>query len=134
MALLDKDALLAALDRAEIATADVNVPELGGALRVREMPGTLRNRLEAAYATVRTGGNSKSLDAVTAQMIATCVIDESGRPMMTVDQAKRLMSVRPKVAFRLRDSIVEVSAVDEDDVEALAEVFDDAQSDSSTSA
>ncbi|MBA9002008.1 hypothetical protein [Thermomonospora cellulosilytica] len=133
MALLDKDTLLAALDRAEVETKDVAVPELGGTVRVREMPGTLRNRMEATYATIRNGGDSKSLDTVTALMIATCVVDESGRQLMNVNEAKRLLSVRPKVAFRLRDAIIDVSAVDEEDVEALAEVFGDAQSDSSIS-
>lgn len=132
--LLSQEQLLAALDRPDIATEDVHVPELGGTVRVREMTGSLRNRLEATYAALRSGKDSKSLDAVTAQLLATCVVDEQGRQLLTVSDAKRMLAARPKVAFRLRDAILDISATGEDDVEALAEVFDSAQSEPSTSA
>jgi hypothetical protein len=131
--LLSNDQILAALDRPEIATEDVHVPELGGTVRVREMPASMRNRVEATYATIRNGGDSKSLDTVTAQLVAVCVIDEDGRQVMSLNEAKRLLRAKPKAAFRLRDAIMKISATDEDDVEALAEVFDDAQSEPSTS-
>lgn len=132
--LLTSEQILAALDRHEITTRDVHVPELGGTVRVREMPGNLRNRLEAAYATIRNGGDSKSLDAVTAQLIAVCVVDEHGRQLVSVSEAKRLLSTRPKAAFRLRDAVLDVSATTDDDVEALAEVFGGAQNGRPTSA
>jgi hypothetical protein len=129
---LSKDQILDALNRPEVSTEDVHVPELGGTVRVREMTGALRNRLEATYATIKSGGDSKALDAVTAQLVATCVIDEGGRPMLTTSDVKRMLAARPRAVFRLRDAIVRISATDEDDVEALAEVFDDAQSAPST--
>lgn len=132
--LLNKDALLAAAERPDVQTKDVHVPELGGFVRVREMSGTVRNRIEAAAVSMRAGGDAKTLDNVTAQMIAACLVDEHDRPMLTTADVRRLMASRPRAVFRIRDAIMEISATDDDDVEALAEVFDSARSDSSTSA
>lgn len=130
---LTQEQILAALDRAEVETKEVTVPELGGTLTVREMPGNLRNRMEATYATIRNGGDSKALDKITAQIIAVCVVDGGGKPIMTMDVATRVVQKTPKAAFRIRDAALELSATDEDDVEALAEVFGDAPSADSTS-
>ena len=130
---LTEEQILAALDHAEVETRPLNIPELGGMVWVREMSGTLRNRLEATYATIRNGGDSKQLDKITAQLVAYGTVDENGRPILTVNAASRMVEKKAKVAFRIRDVALELSATDEDDVEALAEVFDGAQSDGSTS-
>jgi len=130
---LSKEQILAAIDRPDVATRDVEVPELGGTVRVREMTGALRNRVEAAYATIRNGGDSKSLDSMTAQLIAGCVVDESGKPILSLADAKRMFASRPRAVFRLRDAILEISATDDEDMEALAEGFGDAQSEPSSS-
>lgn len=131
---LTQEQILAALDRAEVETKPINVPELGGTVWVREMPGNLRNRMEATYATIRNGGDSKALDKITAQTVSMCTVDDNGKPIMTMDVATRLVQKMPKVAFRIRDAVLEVSATSDDDVEALAEVFADAPSGDSTSA
>ena len=130
---LSKEQILAAIDRPDVATREVEVPELGGTVRVREMTGALRNRVEAAYATIRNGGDAKTLDNMTAQLIAGCVVDEQNRPILTVQDAKRMFAAKPRAVFRLRDAILEISATDEDDMEALAEGFGDAQSADSSS-
>lgn len=131
--LLSKEAILAAIDRPDIATKDVAVPELGGTLRVREMAGSVRNRFEATGATLRNGGDSKSLDTVTVQMVAACVVNEAGAPMFTANEVKRMFASRPKAVFRLRDAIIDLSGTSDFDVEEMAEVFGDAQSEPSTS-
>lgn len=130
---LTEEQILAALDRYEVETRQLRIPELGGTVYVREMSGQIRNRLEATYATIRNGGDSKQLDKITAQIVAYCTVDEAGKPIMTMNAAQRVVSKMQKVAFRIRDAALELSATDEDDVEALAEVFDGAQSDDSTS-
>lgn len=130
---LTEEQILAALDRYEVETRQLRIPELGGTVYVREMSGQIRNRLEATYATIRNGGDSKQLDKITAQIVAYCTVDEAGKPIMTMNAAQRVVSKMQKVAFRIRDAALELSATDEDDVEALAEVFDGAQSGDSTS-
>lgn len=129
---LKRDAFLAAIAQPDINTSDVEVPGLG-VVRVREMTGAVRNRLEAAYAAIQSGGNTKVLDEVTSLILANCVIDENGTPILTANDAKRLLAARPRAAFKLRDSIIELSSMTEDDVEAFAEVFEHAQSEDSTS-
>lgn len=130
---LTQEQILAALDRYEVETRELHISELGGKVYVREMSGQIRNKLEATYATIRNGGDSKQLDKITAQIVAYCTVDEHGRPIMTMDAAQRVVSKMQRVAFRIRDTALELSATDEDDVEALAEVFGDAPSADSTS-
>jgi hypothetical protein len=130
---LTEEQILAALDHAEVETEPLNVPELGGMVWVREMPGTLRNQLEAAYAAIRAGGSSKNLDKITARLIAMCTVDETGKPIMSIASAAVLVQKRAKVAFRIRDKVIEISGTDEDDIEAMTEVFGGAQSEPSTS-
>lgn len=131
--LLTAEQILAAAETREVTTKDVSVPELGGKVRVRELSGTMRNRLEATYATIRSGGDSKALDTVTAQIVAACLLDARDRPMLTVNDVKRLAASHPKAVFRLRQAIVDISAIDEDDLGELEEVFDDGPNGPSTS-
>lgn len=131
--ILDRAAIMQAATAAAPATADTHVPELGGMVRVREMNGALRNRLEAAMVQVRTGGDSKHLERTTAQIIAACVVDETNRPILKEQDARQIFTRNPRAAFRLREAIFAVSAIDESDAEALAEGFGDDQSDGSTS-
>lgn len=130
---LTQEQILAALEQAEVVTKEINVPELGGTVWVREMSGTLRNRLEGTYATIRNGGDSKALDKVTAQIVAMCTVDEGGKPILTMDVATRLARKAPKAAFRIRDAVMEMSATDDDDLEELAEVFGNGPNGPSTS-
>jgi len=132
--LLSKDAILAAAMRPDVRTAEIEVPELGGSVRIREMTSSVRNRVEAVAVALQNGGDPAALDSATAHLIAECLIDEGGRPMLTVNEARRLMAARPRAAFRIRDAVMELSATSEEDVEALAELFGSAQSGNSTSA
>jgi hypothetical protein len=132
--LLSREDILAASEATEVITRDVTVPELGGKkVRVREMNGALRNRIEAAFATVRSGGDSKSLEKVTAQLLAACVVGHNGRPILQEADARKILARNPRAAFRLRQAIFDISAIDDEDMEALSEGFGDDQSDGSTS-
>lgn len=132
-ALLDRAAILEASTARAPATEDVHVPELGGTVRVREMSGALRNRVEGAMVRIRTGGDVKLLERITAQIIAACVVGADNRPLLKEPDARQLFVRNPRAAFRIREAIFAVSALDEDDAEALAEGFGDDQSDGSTS-
>ena len=132
--ILDREGILAATAQSEVATKDVTVPELGGAkVRVREMSGAMRNRVEAAFASVRAAGDSKALEKVTAQRLAACIVGEDNRTILKEADARTLVGRNPKAAFRLREAIFEISAIDDEDMEALAEGFGDDQSGDSSS-
>ncbi|WUI00203.1 hypothetical protein OHR68_43175 [Spirillospora sp. NBC_00431] len=131
--LLTHEQIIAAAEQPDVATKPVNVPELGGKVLVREMSAAVRNRFEATAATIRSGGDSRALDTVTAQIVAACVVDERGRPMLTVNEVKRIAASKPKAVFRLREAIVKISATDEEDLEDLEEVFVEGPNGPSTS-
>jgi hypothetical protein len=125
VAVLDKAAVLAAIaQKSDVEAEKVDCPELGGELLVREMSGTVRNRLEAAYAAISEGADGKVMDSVLVSLVSTCVVDETGRPYLTGDRAKQLIKNHPKVAFRVRDEVVKLSGVSKEDAEEMAEVFD----------
>jgi hypothetical protein len=133
-AILDREAILAATAQSEVATRDVTVPELGDRkVRIREMSGAMRNRVEAAFASVRSAGDSKPLERATAQILASCIVGEDKRPILKESDAKTMLARNPRAAFRLREAIFGISAIDNDDMEALTEGFGDDQSDGSTS-
>lgn len=132
--LVSRDDLLALTSESRLETADVPMPELGGRLvRIREMTGSMRNRLEAAMAEVRMGASTKNLEKATAQILASCVLGAGDRPALQETEARRLLERNPKAAYRLRQAIFDLSAIDEEDKEALSEGFDDDQSDGFTS-
>ena len=73
MALLTKDAILAAEDR---RTEEVNIPEWGGSVKVRTMSGSERDAFEIAIT-----GVSKS--NIRARFCALVIVDEKGNRMFT---------------------------------------------------
>src|SRR5688500_17815322 len=131
---LSHEQILAALERPDVATKEVHVPELGGEVRIREMSAAVRNRFEAVGAAIRSGGDGTALDQITAHIVSACVLDDRDRPMLTVNEVKRLMGARPRAVFRLRDAIIDLSGLDDNDVEEMAEVFGDRPTGPTTSA
>ncbi|GGQ07790.1 hypothetical protein BKA00_007431 [Actinomadura coerulea] len=124
MAVLGNADVLAAIAATpSIATDEVECPELGGSVLVREMSGTVRNRLEAAFAAISEGNDGGAMDKVMTALISACVVDASGRPFITGDMAGRLVKNHPRAAFRIRDAVVKLSGTSEDDVKELEESF-----------
>lgn len=132
MTYLSLDDISKAVAAADIATDDLDVPELGGTVRIRELSGALRNRLEAAVVAAR-GGDSKQLNEVITAIVERCVIDENGQTVLDTATAKRIVARVPKAAFRIRDKAISLSALDESDREALEQDFDETQGDASIS-
>lgn len=125
MAVLSKaDILTAIAEKPSIATEEVECPELGGAVLVREMTGTIRNRLEAGFAAIQDGADGSIMDKVLIAMVSACVVDEDGRPFITGDRAKAMLKNHPRAVFRIRDKAVDMSGISEEDAEEMAEVFE----------
>jgi len=124
VAVLDKASILSAIaERPEIVTQEVDCPELGGGVLVREMTGTVRNRLEAAFAAISEGADGKVMDGVLISMMSACIVDERGNPFITGDMATKLFRNHATAVFRIRDAVVKMSATSEKDAEELAESF-----------
>ena len=87
MTLLSKTAILAAQD---LQTEDVEVPEWGGAVRVRSFTGRERDAFEASM--VRGEGRDRKVDLTNmrARLVGLTVIDETGQRLFTDDEVDLL--------------------------------------------
>jgi hypothetical protein len=125
VAVLNKGEILSAIaERPPVVTDEVDCPELGGALLVREMTGTVRNRLEAAFAAIGEGADGSAMDKVLVSLVSACVVEDDGRPFITGDMAGKLLKNHPRVVFRIRDAVVKMSGTSEADAEEMAESFE----------
>ena len=87
MTLLTKAGILAAND---LKTEDVDVPEWGGAVRVRSFTGRERDAFEAAM--VRGDGKDRKVDLTNmrARLVGLTVIDEAGQRLFTDEEVDLL--------------------------------------------
>ena len=87
MSLLSKTAILAAQD---LQTEDVEVPEWGGAVRVRSFTGRERDAFESSM--VRGDGRDRKVDLTNmrARLVGLTVIDETGQRLFTDEEADLL--------------------------------------------
>jgi hypothetical protein len=132
MAILTKEQILGADDR---RTADVEVPEWGGTVRVRALSGAERDSYEVALAGIRPDGTSRpNLVNVRARLVALSVVDEDGKRLFTDADAKALGDKSAAAMQRVFETAQRLSALTDDDVEELVEGFVTAPSEASTSA
>ena len=125
MEVLSKSALLERIaTRPDVETAEVECPELGGAVRVRAITGTVRNRLEAAYAAISEGADGSLMDKVVIALVSACVVDEQGRPFLVGNLAADMFKHYPSACFRIRDAAVRMAGMSEEDTEELTQSFD----------
>ena len=87
MSLLSKTAILAAND---LKSEDIEVPEWGGAVRVRSFTGRERDAFEASM--VRGEGRDRKVDLTNmrARLVGLTVIDETGQRLFTDDEVDLL--------------------------------------------
>lgn len=130
---LSREQIVAAVDSGGPATTEVNVPELGGTVTVRELTGGLRNDFEVAIAQAATKSGAQAMQKVTLDMLAVCVLDDDGNKLLDSNLIRQLWNKKPKAVFRLREAIIGVSAMSDEDAESMAENFGEAPSDGSSS-
>ncbi len=87
MSLLSKTAILAAND---LKSEDIEVPEWGGAVRVRSFTGRERDAFESSM--VRGDGRDRKVDLTNmrARLVGLTVIDETGQRLFTDEEVDLL--------------------------------------------
>ena len=87
MTLLSKTAILAAQD---LQTEDVEVPDWGGAVRVRSFTGRERDAFESSM--VRGDGRDRKVDLTNmrARLVGLTIIDETGQRLFTDEEVDLL--------------------------------------------
>lgn len=105
----------------DLAYEDVPVPEWGGTVRVRELPGTERDKFEAQFvgkdgASVRAEG----LEGFRARLAAASIVDEAGKPLFrSAAETKRLGEKSARALQRVCDVATRLSKMSEDDIKEL---------------
>lgn len=105
----------------DLACEDVPVPEWGGTVRVREMPGTERDKFESQFvgkdgASVRAEG----LEGFRARLAAASLVDENGKQLFrSAAEVKRLGEKSARALQRVCEVAMRLSAMSEDDVREL---------------
>jgi hypothetical protein len=116
---LSADQILGADD---LKYEDVEVPEWGGTVRVRELPGTERDKFESQFvgkdgASLRAEG----LEGFRSRLAVAAIVDEAGKPLFrSVAETKRLGEKSASALTRVCDVAIRLSRMSEDDVKELA--------------
>lgn len=119
MTYLSADQILGADD---LAFEDVEVPEWGGTVRVREMSGTERDKFEAQF--VGQDGQSvraEGLEGFRSRLAAATLADAEGKLLFrSPAETKRLGSKSARALQRVCEVAMRLSKMSEDDVKELA--------------
>ena len=109
------------LDSNDLAYEDVEVPEWGGTVRVREMPGTERDKFESQFvgkdgASIRAEG----LEGFRARLAAATIVDEHGKQLFrSPAETKRLGEKSARALQRVCDAATRLSKMSEEDIKEL---------------
>jgi len=128
--IISREAILAASD---IRTVDVEVPEWGGTVRLRELTAAERDEFEQSVLT-RRGGQGVDIRGMRARLVAMCAQKEDGTAMFTADDAAALSKKSGFVMDRLAAAALKLSKLTDQDVKDLAVGFPGAQGVDSPSA
>lgn len=130
MTLLTKSAILSADD---LKTEDVEVPEWGGAVRVRAFSGRERDAFEASL--VRGDGKDRKVDLTNmrARLVALTVVDETGQKLFTHEDVDLLGAKSGAALDRVFAVAQKLNGLSAADVEDLTKNSSGAPSADSTS-
>ncbi|MFI8988666.1 hypothetical protein ACIG63_27260 [Streptomyces antimycoticus] len=101
---------------------DVPVPEWGGTVRVRELPGTERDKFEAQFVGGKDGASirAEGLEGFRARLAAAAIVDADGKPLFrSAAETKRLGEKSANALQRVVDAAMRLSGMGEQDVAEL---------------
>lgn len=110
MALLDRKAIFGATD---IKTQDVEVPEWGGSVRVRQMTVAERNEF------VRRSSDDQ-VSGIGTWLVATLAVDDKGAPLFTSEDIAELEKKNFRNLDLVAKAIMQVNGLGEKEVEEAA--------------
>ena len=128
--MLNKDQIKGVSD---LETQEVDVPEWGGAVRLKSLTGTERDRFEASVVQGQGRNTTVNMQNLRAKLVALSAIDEQGNSLFTEEDVKWLGGKSAKALNRLFNAAQSLSGLSESDVKELTANFSNARSDGSTS-
>lgn len=131
-ALLTREAILEASD---LATEDVEVPEWGGAVRVRSLTGIERDAYESSIASVRWEGTKATIQSnqtnIRARLVALSAVDDAGAKLFTEKDVLILGQKSAAALERVFKVAQRLSGLSDQDVEELKRQLGEGPSDGS---
>lgn len=119
MALLSKDALLAAASPANLPRQTVDVPELGGSVIVQGMSGAQRDDWERSLMVGRGKRRDVNTENIRARLAVRCLIAEDGKRLFEDSDAAALGGLRVDVLQRIFEVAQQLSGVSDGDIDEL---------------
>jgi enoyl reductase-like protein len=126
---LSRDEILGADDH---KYEDVDVPEWGGAVRVRSMTASVRDRIEESFLDKKRGSMG-ALDNMRAKVVAASVVDEHGKLLFTEADVKALGRKSSAPVNRVFSAAQRVSRMSDKDVEETVKNSESGQPEDSSS-
>ncbi len=122
MGRLNKDAWA----KASLKTDEVEVEELGGTVRIRELPAAYSAAVQE-HVTMKTVGNEQfgSVDLVTQERLkfTYAVIDDDGEQMFTEDEVRDLAQNHGRAFRTVLEAVDNLSGLTEEDAAKSADRF-----------
>jgi hypothetical protein len=117
MATLSREAILAADDS---NTELVEVPQWGGAVRVRSLSGRERDRIESRLIGKNGKADPRGLANFRAALVAATVVDENGQQLFTEADVEALANKSAAALDVIATAATRLSGLSKSDVEDLA--------------
>lgn len=114
---LTRDAILAA---AALRTEEVDVPEWGGTVLVRELRGRERDEWEASLAVQRGKQMVPDVANMRAKLVARCVVTVDLEPLFTQQDVSALGELSAAALDRVFEVASRLSGLNPDDLEEMA--------------
>lgn len=130
MAFLTKDQILDAEDR---KTEDVEVPEWGGTVRVISLSSRERDAFEQSCVKFKGKKREENLDNIRARLSALTMVDENNERLFTDAEAEALGRKSAAALDRVFMAAQRLNGMTDEDVEELAEGFDETPDEPSSS-
>lgn len=114
--ILTREQILAAQD---IATETIDVPEWGGAVRVRGLTGAERDQYESTILKMRGTNAQLNLVNARAKLVALSVVDEEGARLFSDDDVVALSKKSAAALERVFDAAQRLSGLRPADIEEM---------------
>jgi hypothetical protein len=116
---LDKKAILSAQD---LKYEDVEVPEWGGTVRVKELSAGERDQFEALTTKITFRNNKQefepTLENIRAKLVALSVVDENGNNLFTTADVKELAKKSASAMNRICEVASRLSGLGDEQTQA----------------
>jgi hypothetical protein len=119
--LLTKESILAVQD---VVTELVDVPEWGGAVRVRGLTGAERDAFESEVIQRKGRDVTTNTRNMRARLVVMSVVDEEGKRLFGFPDIETLGAKSARALDRIFSVAMRLSGLRDEDVEELTERFD----------